>query len=173
MTAYQWLHGLIMAELAVRMDGPYDERHLHTMNDMNDLDVERATSADAAAVIALWQACRLTRPWNDPATDYARAMAGAHSTVLVMRAGASIAASVMVGEDGHRGWVYYLAVAPDRRRAGLGARMMAAAESWLRTRGVPKIQLMVREGNDEGLAFYEALGLERQPVVKLGRFLGE
>jgi len=76
----------------------------------------------------------------------------------------------MVGFDGHRGWVYYLAVSPDHRRKGLGRALMAAAEAWLRARGAPKIQLMVREEN-EAIAFYEALGLERQKVVTLGRFL--
>lgn len=143
------------------------------MNDMRYAEVESATSDDAAAVIALWESCALTRPWNDAAADYARAISGEHSDVLLMRAGDAIGASVMVGEDGHRGWVYYLAVAPDRRRSGLGARIMKAAEDWLRARGVPKIQLMVRDGNEDALAFYAALGLERQPVITLGRFLGD
>jgi len=77
----------------------------------------------------------------------------------------------MTGYDGHRGWVYYLAVAPDRRRGGLGRALMAAAEAWLRARGAPKIQLMVRGDNAAALGFYEALGLERQAVVTLGRFI--
>lgn len=127
--------------------------------------------ADSDEVIALWRACDLTRPWNDPATDFARAVGGATSAVLLRREGAALAASVMVGHDGHRGWVYYLAVAPDQRRAGLGRAMMAAAETWLRTRDVPKIQLMVRDTNMKAQAFYEALGLERQPVTTWGRFL--
>ena len=89
-----------------------------------------------------------------------------------MKAGqGGLAGSVMVGFDGHRGWVYYLAVAPDRRRSGLGRVLMAAAEAWLRARGAPKIQLMVRADNEAALGFYEALGLERQQVVTLGRFL--
>jgi len=143
--------------------------------------IETAGPDDSEGVIALWQACGLTRPWNDPAADFDRATAGPSSNVLVLRdppsaSGtgiAAIAASVMVGHDGHRGWVYYLAVAPERRRQGLGRRMMAAAEDWLRAAGAPKIQLMVRDGNAEAIAFYEALGLARQPVVTLGRFLTE
>jgi ribosomal protein S18 acetylase RimI-like enzyme len=154
------------------MDARRDQRHPPAMNDIKYPGVESATPADALAVITLWQACGLTRPWNDPAADYARAVGGEHSTILLLRDGEAIAASIMVGQDGHRGWVYYLAVAPDRRRVGLGVHMMAAAESWLCARGVPKIQLMVREGNEEALAFYAALGLERQPVVTLGRLLG-
>jgi ribosomal protein S18 acetylase RimI-like enzyme len=132
-----------------------------------------ARADDAEDVIALWRACGLTRPWNDPAADFARAAAGPSSAVLLLREGEALAASVMVGFDGHRGWVYYLAVAPARRREGLGRAMMAAAEAWLKARGAPKLQLMVREDNDEALAFYEALGLARQQVVTLGRFFTE
>lgn len=136
-----------------------------------------AREADAPAVIALWEACGLTRPWNDPQADFALALAAPGSTILIVRGeggGAGqggLAGSVMVGFDGHRGWVYYLAVAPDRRRSGLGRVLMAAAEAWLRARGAPKIQLMVRADNEAALGFYEALGLERQQVVTLGRFL--
>lgn len=132
--------------------------------------VTEAEASDARAVIALWEACGLTRPWNDPARDFALALESPASTVLVVREGDALAGSVTTGFDGHRGWVYYLAVAPITRRRGLGRALMAAAEAWLRARGAPKIQLMVREGND-AIGFYEALGLERQPVVTLGRFL--
>lgn len=131
-----------------------------------------ATAGDKAAVVALWHACGLTRPWNDPEADFALAQGGGASTVLVAR-GKGIAGSVMVGFDGHRGWVYYLAVAPDQRRTGLGRALMTAAEDWLRARGAPKLQLMVREDNAAALDFYESLGLERQKVVTLGRFLKE
>ncbi|MDH7971499.1 GNAT family acetyltransferase [Sphingomonas sp. AR_OL41] len=140
---------------------------------MLDLTVETAQSSDAASVIALWQACGLTRPWNDPRADFDRAIAGASSTILAVRDAGAIIASVMVGDDGHRGWIYCLAVAPDRQRSGLGRALMAAAEAWLRQRGAPKLQLMVREGNAEALAFYAALGLEPQPVVTMGKFLKE
>lgn len=133
--------------------------------------IGEASAGDADGVVALWRACGLTRPWNDPVADFRRALAGPTSTVLVMRADAVPVATVMVGHDGHRGWVYYLAVDPAARRAGHGRAMMAAAEGWLRERRIPKLQLMVREGNDAALAFYAALGLERQAVVTLGRFL--
>ena len=134
--------------------------------------IETAGPGDCAAAAALWQACGLTRPWNDPAADFVLAIAGPASTVLVARDGEGLAGSVMAGFDGHRGWVYYLAVAPDRQRSGLGRALMAAAEDWLRERGAPKIQLMVREDNEAALAFYAKLGMERQKVVTLGRFLG-
>src|SRR4051794_18752438 len=94
--------------------------------------MEEAAAADAGEVIALWEACGLIRPWNDPAADFARAVTGPASAVLVLREADALVAGAMVGCDGHRGWVYYLAVAPGRRRAGLGRAMMAAAEAWLR-----------------------------------------
>jgi len=126
---------------------------------------------DIPDLAALWEACGLTRPWNDPTRDARLAITGATSTILGLRDENTLIASVMVGFDGHRGWVYYLAVAPDRRREGLGRRLMEMADAWLRGRGAPKLQLMVRTTNAEALGFYEALGLERQEVVTLGRFL--
>lgn len=130
-----------------------------------------ADSANRDAVIALWQACGLTRPWNDPAADFDAALGSAASDILLLRDGDALLATVMTGFDGHRGWVYYLAVHPGHRRKGLGRRMMAAAQEWLRDRDAPKIQLMVRSENADVIAFYEALGLERQDVATLGRRL--
>jgi ribosomal protein S18 acetylase RimI-like enzyme len=130
-----------------------------------------ALASDAGAVIALWHACGLTRPWNDPAQDFARALDGQTSTVLLAEGEGGVTGSVMIGDDGHRGWIYYLAVAETTRRTGLGRTLMAAAEDWLRARGCPKIQLMVRDTNAQALGFYAALGLEPQGVVTLGRFL--
>lgn len=127
--------------------------------------------ADIPALVALWKACGLTRPWNDPERDARLAIQGQSSAILGLRDGDALIGSVMAGFDGHRGWVYYLAVAPERRREGLGRRLMDAAEAWLRERGAPKLQLMVRTSNAEALGFYEALGLERQEVATLGRFL--
>jgi ribosomal protein S18 acetylase RimI-like enzyme len=121
--------------------------------------------------LGLWRACGLTRPWNDPHADFALALGSPSATVLVARTEGALAGTVMVGFDGHRGWVYYLAVGSDRQRGGVGLALMAAAEDWLRAQGCPKVQLMVREDNAAALGFYQALGLERQAVVVLGRFL--
>ncbi|QKR98566.1 GNAT family acetyltransferase [Sphingomonas sp. CL5.1] len=133
--------------------------------------IAEASLADEAELVVLWEVCGLTRPWNPPARDIARALGGPASTILVARREGAVTGSVMVGHDGHRGWVYYLAVAPDARRTGLGRALMQAAEAWLRERGAPKLQLMVRAGNEEVLAFYRALGFVDQPVAVLGRFL--
>lgn len=123
-----------------------------------DLAIRDYAPADFAAVAALWERCGLVRPWNDPADDVALCLKSGHGAVLVGAAGDAIAATVMVGHDGHRGWVYYLAVDPERGRTGLGRRMMAAAEQWLIQRGLPKLHLMVRAENDAVAAFYRKLG---------------
>ena len=119
------------------------------------LAIADIADADVAAVIALWQACGLTRPWNDPAADIALARRGPHSTVLIGRDRDAIVATAMVGHDGHRGWVYYVATDPDRRAKGYGRAIMNAAEDWLRATGIAKLQLMVRRDNAKAGAFYQ------------------
>ena len=133
--------------------------------------ISEALPADRDSVVALWEACGLTRPWNDPRDDFSLALTSTDCAVLVGREGGRLLASIMVGFDGHRGWVYYLAVAPAEQRRGHGRRMMSAAEAWLTLRRAPKLNLMVREENSAALAFYERLGLERQSLVVLGKFL--
>ena len=141
------------------------------MSGENELDIAPITDGDVAAVIALWQRCDLTRPWNDPAADIALARRGPSSDVLVGRRGGAIIASVLVGHDGHRGWFYYVAVDPDARNAGIGRAIMAAAESWLTERGIAKAQRMVRPDNNAVRAFYEALGYGEQPRVVFAKWL--
>lgn len=122
-------------------------------------------------VVALWERAGLTRPWNDPRLDLRRAVDGATSAVLVGVDEEKVVASVMVGHDGHRGWVYYLAVSPDTRGQGRGRAMMTAAEAWLRQRDVPKLNLMVRGSNEAVLGFYRAVGFDHDDVRVLSRRL--
>jgi ribosomal protein S18 acetylase RimI-like enzyme len=127
--------------------------------------------ADVAGVIALWRACHLTRPWNDPAADIVLARKGSNATVLVGRDSHSIVATVLVGHDGHRGWVYYLAVDPDCRHKGYGRAIMQAAEEWLRGHGIEKLQLMVRPDNDQVQTFYQSLGYSMQERIIYAKWL--
>ncbi len=127
--------------------------------------------ADIPAIVALWERCELTRPWNEPGADIARAQQGPSSAVLVGRDGNTIVATVMVGHDGHRGWVYYVAVDPDQRKKGYGRAIMAAAEDWLRERGVEKLQLLVRADNTRVQAFYETLEYDQQERVVYAKWL--
>ena len=127
--------------------------------------------ADVAGVIALWQACGLTRPWNDPAADIALARKQSNAAVLIGRGDGAIVATVLVGHDGHRGWVYYLAVDPEHRHRGYARLMMDAAENWLRERGIEKLQLMVRPDNRGVKNFYQSLGYSEQERIIYAKWL--
>ena len=127
--------------------------------------------ADVAAVIALWQACGLTRPWNDPVADIALARRGTNSTILIGRDGDAIVTTVMVGHDGHRGWVYYVATDPDRRAKGYGRAIMNAAEDWLRAAGIAKLQLLVRRENARAGAFYQSIGYAEAQTIVFAKWL--
>ncbi|WP_373505766.1 GNAT family acetyltransferase [Aestuariivirga sp.] len=124
---------------------------------------------DVDDVVVLWQACGLTRPWNDPYKDISFARAGSHSTVLVAEHEGRITASAMTGHDGHRGVLYYVAVDPEFRGQGLGRKAVFAAETWLTQRGVWKMNLLVRSENESVRGFYEALGYTVNPVLCMGR----
>jgi hypothetical protein len=126
---------------------------------------------EIAEVVGLWARCGLTRPWNDPEEDIALARATPHAAVLVLAEPDGLAGAVMVGHDGHRGAVYYLGVDPARVGQGRGRALMRAAEDWLRTHGVWKLNLLVREGNAAVLGFYAALGYGDQACRVLGKRL--
>ena len=85
--------------------------------------------------------------------------------------GGRIVGTVMAGYDGHRGWINYLAVDEEQRRRGIGRALMAAAEEELVALGCPKVNLQIRTGNAEALAFYERLGFGRDDVVSVGKRL--
>lgn len=140
-----------------------------------DLTFKPADAADEDAVAALWRECGLTVPYNDPAADFRFALGREASDVLVAREGGRqtgrIVASVMVGHDGHRGWLYYVAVAPALQGKGIGAQIVAAGEEWLKARGVVKVQLLVRETNTRVVAFYEKLGFEIAPRVVMSKWI--
>lgn len=128
-------------------------------------------SGDEAAVLRLWQECGLTRPWNDPRADIARKLSEQPELFLVGEIDAQVVTTAMVGFDGHRGWVYYLAVAPAQRRLSRGKALMQEAERLLLERGCPKLNLQVRSGNAEVIEFYRKLGYAQDDVVSLGKRL--
>ena len=127
--------------------------------------------ADGPAVVALWQACGLTRPWNDPARDIARKLAVQRDLFLVGIHDGVLMASAMAGYDGHRGWVYYLAVDPAAQRKGCGTAMMQAAADWLRANNVPKLHVMIRSENLAVAAFYAKLGYEKSDTITMAKRL--
>jgi ribosomal protein S18 acetylase RimI-like enzyme len=135
------------------------------------LSIAPIEDTEVAEVVALWQACGLTRPWNDPQADIALARRQPNSTVLIGRAAGAIVATAMVGHDGHRGWVYYVAVDPDLRAQGHGRSIMNAAETWLREAGIAKLQLLVRRSNAKAGAFYQSLGYAEAETIVFAKWL--
>ncbi len=137
------------------------------------MKVEELTSKHREEAIALWREVGLTRPWNDPAQDFDRALNGPTSAVLGLVEEGRLRGTAMVGHDGHRGWVYYLAVAPAHQGRGLGSLLMDEAERWLRRSGAVKVQVMVRNSNSRVIAFYEKSGYEVSDVTVLARRLDD
>ena len=128
-------------------------------------------SSDETDVVALWQACDLTRPWNDPYKDIARKLQARPDLFLVGEVQGRLMASAMFGYEGHRGWVNYLAISPDHQRQGHATAMMQHGEALLLASGCPKINLQVRASNAQVLAFYQSLGYQDDQVVSMGKRL--
>ncbi len=135
------------------------------------MEIRPIRDGDEAAITDLWRRCELVRPWNDPASDIAFARAAPQSEIFIGERQGKIIASVMCGHDGHRGWVYYVAVSPDERGDQLGRAIMEKAEEWLHDLGVPKLELLIRNTNVQVAQFYESLGYKTEPVVVMSRWL--
>jgi ribosomal protein S18 acetylase RimI-like enzyme len=126
---------------------------------------------DAEPLVSLWTLCGLTRPWNDARRDIDRKLAIDADGLLVLEENGQLIGAVMVGYDGHRGWINYLAVHPDHRRLGLGQLLMAAAEKRLADVGCPKVNVQVRASNRGAVEFYRRIGYVTEEVVSMGRRL--
>jgi ribosomal protein S18 acetylase RimI-like enzyme len=126
---------------------------------------------DEASVIALWQTCELTRPWNDPRKDIARKLTVQPELFVVGIESDALIASAMFGFDGHRGWVNYLAVSPAHQRRGYASALMRWGEQALQESGCPKINLQIRSSNATVIAFYKTLDYNADDVVSLGKRL--
>lgn len=131
------------------------------------------TEYDRDQVVSLWERCGLIVPWNDPHADIDRKKLVQPELFLVGEIEGAVVATAMGGYDGHRGWVFYLAVDPSMRRRGLGRMIMERLEALLRERGCPKINLEVRRSNLDVVRFYERIGYRDNDVVGLGKRLVE
>jgi len=140
---------------------------------MNELDIRSYRDADQEVVVKLWQGCGLVMPWNDPAKDIRRKLSMQREMFLVGLVDERLVATVMAGYEGHRGWINYLAVAPDCRKSGFGRRLMEEAEARLRALGCPKINLQIRSSNADVIEFYRSVGFSIDDVVSMGKRLEE
>ncbi|BAS26863.1 GNAT family acetyltransferase [Limnochorda pilosa] len=135
------------------------------------MEIRPFEPTDEAAVIALWERCELTRPWNDPRKDIRRKLHVCAELFLVGERDGKIIATVMVGYEGHRGWINYLAVAPEHQRQGFGRMMMEEAERLLERERCPKVNLQVRAENQAAIEFYQRLGYSVDRVISMGKRL--
>ena len=126
---------------------------------------------DQVAVIALWDECGLTRPWNDPRLDIERKLTVQSDWFLVGEVDHAIIATAMFGYDGHRGWINYLAVSPKHQNKGYARELMSQGEQILISVGCPKINLQVRDSNTSARDFYEAIGYAQDQVISYGKRL--
>ena len=126
---------------------------------------------DENAVVQLWQACDLVRSWNDPHRDIARKLSEQPELFLVGEVDGAVMATAMAGFDGHRGWVYYLAVDPRHRNRSYGRALLKEVERLLLALGCPKLNLLVRSSNVKFIDFYRKLGYAQDEVVTLGKRL--
>lgn len=138
---------------------------------MTDLEIRTTSRQDIDEIIDLWAQCDLIRPWNNPAQDIEIALKNPSSDILVGLRSDKIVATVMCGFDGHRGWIYYVAVHPDFRGNGYGKTITSAAEDWLRNVGAPKVELMIRDTNHKVRDFYERADYEVEPRIVMAKWL--
>jgi len=141
-----------------------------TMN--RELEIRSFEAADRNDVVALWNAVFADDPpRNAPNRVIDRKLRTQSALFLVGVWEGRVAAKVMGGFDGVRGWAYPLAVRADERRQAFGAQMMTQLESELLALGCPKLNLQVRTRNREVCAFYASLGYETDDVVSMGKLL--
>jgi ribosomal protein S18 acetylase RimI-like enzyme len=138
---------------------------------VSELVVRTYSAEDERAVIDLWDRCDLLRPWNNPVKDIGRKLRVSSDWFLVAVVRNKVVGSIMIGYDGHRGWINYLAVDPSLRRQGVGRRLMQQAEELLRNAGCPKINLQVHSGNQQAAEFYARLGYLQDDVISFGKRL--
>lgn len=136
-----------------------------------NVDIRPFRTDDRESVVALWKTCGLVVPWNDPYKDIDRKLKVDRDLFLVGELAGGLVATVMGGYEGHRGWINYLAVAPTRQCKGIGRVMIEHLEHLLKARGCPKINLQVRESNEEVIAYYRSLGYRKDRSITLGKRL--
>lgn len=143
----------------------------HMTDFIDQLFIRSFQISDEPDVIDLWHRCNLVVPQNDPKKDIKMKLQIQPELFLVGAISDRIVSTVMSGYDGHRGWLYYLAVDPDFQKHGIGRLMVEKTEIKLRKLGCPKINLQVRNSNKAVIAFYEHIGFGNDDVLGMGKKL--
>ena len=142
------------------------------MNNVENLAIRPFTETDEKAVADLWrEVFPDAPPWNPPEGDIRRKLAVQRELFLVAIIGQKLVGTAMAGYDGHRGWVYYVAVKPQNRRRGIATALMRRVEQALAEMGCPKLNLQVRATNQAVVSFYKSLGYSVEQRVSMGKLL--
>src|SRR3546814_3856655 len=129
------------------------------------MEIRRYAESDFAAVTALWDEAGISVPYNDPAREIPLALASPNAALFIGESDGELVATILAGHDGHRGWLYKLAVSPARRHQGLGRRLVAHAEAWLAGQGMPKNNLLIRDPHAAVRDFFRRPGLPGGPRI--------
>jgi ribosomal protein S18 acetylase RimI-like enzyme len=133
--------------------------------------IVRYGSEHQDAIVDLWKECDLAVPQNDPVEDIQKKLDFQPLLFFVALLDDKVIGSLMVGYDGHRGWINYLAVLPDYQKRGYGRKLVERAIYELKKLGCLKVNLQVRRNNISAVEFYKHLEFKEDDVVSLGKRL--
>jgi ribosomal protein S18 acetylase RimI-like enzyme len=136
-----------------------------------DLEIVKYRSEHQDAVVDLWKKCSLAVPQNDPVEDIQKKLDFQPELFFVALLGGKLIGSVMVGYEGHRGWLNYLAVLPEYQKRGYGRKLVERTIDELKKLGCLKVNLQVRRSNISAVEFYKHLGFKDDDVISLGKRL--
>jgi ribosomal protein S18 acetylase RimI-like enzyme len=133
-----------------------------------DFSIRPFAEADRTAVKALWRTAFAEFP-DDPDANIDFCLRTGHGALFVGCLNGQLIGTILAGHDGHRGWIYHVAIHPDQRGQGYGRRLVAHAEAFLSRLGVPKLNLQIRSNNSAVQSFYEKLGYAAEPRIQMGK----
>jgi ribosomal protein S18 acetylase RimI-like enzyme len=121
-------------------------------------------------VVALWETVfGYEAAHNNPSLVIDKKVAIGDGLFFVAVSDNAVVGTIMAGYDGHRGWIYSLAVSPSRRRQRIGSRLVLAAEQALIGKGCMKMNLQIMAGNESVASFYSSLGFSVEKRVSMGK----
>ena len=137
------------------------------------IEIRRYQSEDRDDVINLWRCAFPGDPPHNEPNAVIDAKLAVDQLLFVAIDDCKVVGTAMAGYDGHRGWLYSVAVDPDRRRQGLGKRLVTHTVDTLKAAGCVKVNLQIRASNAPVIAFYDALGFAVEERISMGKLLKE
>jgi ribosomal protein S18 acetylase RimI-like enzyme len=131
-------------------------------------------ATDREQVISLWRTVfGYETAHKEPSLAIAKKLGASDHLFFVAEAKGKLVGTAMAGYDGHRGWLYAIAVHPNCRRTGLGSRLVRHAEQALVSAGCMKVNLQLLATNEATAAFYKSIGYTVEPRISMGKVLHE